>query len=62
MLIIHDIMLNLIHELLYGTEYLGCQVSVPYNTSILDFPRKNNIQLTLINFTLIKVKSSNLTL
>ena len=55
-------MLNLIQELLYGTEYLGCQVSVPYNTSILDFPHKNNIQLTLINFTLIKVKSSNLTL
>ena len=35
-------MLNLIQELLYGTEYLERQVSVPYNTSILDFPHKNN--------------------
>ena len=34
-------MLNLIQELLYGTKYLGCQVSVLYNTSILDFPHKN---------------------
>lgn len=35
-------MLNLNQELFYGTEYLGCQVSVPYNTFILDFPHKNN--------------------